>query len=185
MKKKTIVFVISYIFIIQPMNLDSLENITFTEFISSKPPEFGFQVRVIVFASFFCLQPIGQLVTNSKQPKKIKKIPIQKVEKKEIKKKPFLCKGVFCMRSFANIYSLKRHMEKDHLELIELIDSYYTKLRPYKCTECTWAFNNVSHLKSHKQIVHQKLKKYVCRHCYKKYKRSGDRNKHQKKCKGA
>ncbi len=191
MKKKTIVFVISYISIIQPMDLDllksittNIEGITFTEFISSEPPKFDPQVRVIAFASFLGLQPIGQLVTNSNEQKKIKKIPIQKGKNEKYKpQKPFVCKGIDCIRSFSSMNRLKNHFKLEHPGLLKLIDSHYRQLRPYRCPKCKRAFNENSHLTDHIKNIHFNSTSFFCAYCYKTYRHSCSRNVHQRKCK--
>ena len=190
MKKKTIFFLISYISIIQPMDLDPLKSftkqveVTFTDFISSKPPEFAPPKRVIAFSYFLHLK-LEEAVTNSQEQRKIKKIPIKKEKKKKYKiQKSFVCKGIYCKQSFTSIYRLKKHFKKKHPEFLSLIESYYKNLRPYTCTECTWAFNDPSHLKSHQEKTHSQAKPYLCKHCKKAYKHTGTRNKHEKNCTG-
>jgi len=171
MKKKTIVFVISSVLIIQSMDLDLLksittkiEDITFTEFISSKPS-------------------IDLVVTNSKEQKKIKKIPIQKGKNKKSKlQKPFVCQGIDCIRSFSSLSRLKKHFELEHPRLLKLIDSYYKQLRPYRCPNCKWAFNENSHLTNHIKNIHFNSTSFSCAYCYKTYRHACSRNVHQKKC---
>ncbi len=176
MKKISIVVLISYVSIIQSMSL----GVTFKEFISSDPPAFDCQVRVIAVTTFLSLD----MVTNSNKQKQIKKIPIKKGKKKNYNSQnPFVCKDSDCSQSFKNIYGLKKHFNSEHPELLHLIDSYYRSLRPYKCNKCVWAFNDTSHLTSHEKDVHQVQQKYFCCHCTKQYKRASDRNKHEKKCK--
>ena len=70
-------------------------------------------------------------------------------------KKPFLCQ--ICNKSFNEKGNLKTHLR------------FHSELRPFQCPLCLKNYKTNGHLKDHIEIQHNKIKKYVCNTCNKKF----------------
>ena len=70
-------------------------------------------------------------------------------------KKPFLCQ--ICNKSFNEKGNLKTHLR------------FHSELRPFQCPHCSKNYKTNGHLKDHIEIQHNKIKKYICNICNKKF----------------
>mmetsp|Transcript_6247 Transcript_6247/g.7056 ORF Transcript_6247/g.7056 Transcript_6247/m.7056 type:complete len:161 (+) Transcript_6247:368-850(+) len=81
----------------------------------------------------------------------------------------FKCSYDDCLKVFANAYNLKRHQ----------ISSHINASKPFKCSKCDKSFSLEQYLKEH-ETKHTGIKKYQCRYCPDRFRKTGSRINHIK-----
>ncbi|XP_077870399.1 uncharacterized protein LOC144364011 [Saccoglossus kowalevskii] len=112
-----------------------------------------------------CLRSVSDLETHLRTSHRgIKDI------KDEIQKQNmgYHCKK--CEKVYDNKHSLKRHYKLQHCGAI----------RCYKCDKCSKSFQTPSHLVSHIQSIHLKIRQFQCSWCQKKFTHSGSLSAHKR-----
>ena len=69
--------------------------------------------------------------------------------------KPFICQ--ICNKSFNEKGNLKTHLR------------FHSEIRPFKCPHCNKSYKTNGHLRDHIEILHNKIKKYICKFCKKQF----------------
>ena len=70
----------------------------------------------------------------------------------------------------------QRHVNVVHMEVLKMS----TVEDPSVCPICGKTFTLKGHCKRHVRSVHQKITRYECSYCAKKFYRKSDRNKHER-----